>query len=204
MIGLQRWPKVKQLREKLNAKAKAEPGFRFYLLYDKVYRKDFLDAAYAPCRSNGGAPGVDGQAFGDIEAYGRERFLTELADELKELRHKPGPVRRVLIPKEGQPGKFRPLGLPNIKDRVVQQAVKLLLEPIFEADFTAEERAEVQGDSPSTDRLRPGLERGSDGGGSGQCGHSRVLELLQLGHQQWPALAVEPVCVGAHENLGLA
>ena len=136
MIGLTRWPKVQQLREKLNGKAKAEPGFRFYLLYDKVYRKDFLEAAYAQCRSNGGAPGVDGQDFADIEAYGVERFLAELADELKELRYQPGPVRRVLIPKEGQPGKYRPLGIPNIKDRVVQQAVKLLLEPIFEADFT--------------------------------------------------------------------
>ena len=138
MIGLTRWPKVKPLREKLNGKAKAEPGFRFYLLYDKVYRKDFLEAAYAQCRSNGGAPGVDGQEFEDIEKYGRERFLTELAAELKELRYQPGPVRRVLIPKEGQPGKFRPLGIPNIRDRVVQQAVKLLLEPIFEADFTDE------------------------------------------------------------------
>jgi len=136
MISLTRWPKVKQLREKLNGKAKAEPGFRFYLLYDKVYRQDFLEAAYAQCRSNGGAPGVDGQTFADIEAYGEERFLTELADELKELRYQPGAVRRVLIPKEGQPGKYRPLGIPTIKDRVVQQAVKLLLEPIFEADFT--------------------------------------------------------------------
>lgn len=136
MISLTRWPKVKQLREKLNGKAKAEPGFRFYLLYDKVYRKDCLEAAYAQCRSNGGAPGVDGQTFADIEAYRVERFLTELADELKEKRYKPQPVRRVLIPKEGQPGKFRPLGIPIIKDRVVQQAVKLLLEPIFEADFT--------------------------------------------------------------------
>jgi RNA-directed DNA polymerase len=138
MISLRRWPKVQQLREKLNGKAKAEPGFRFYLLYDKVYRKDFLEAAYAQCRSNDGRPGVDGQRFEDLEAYGRERFLTELADELAELRYKPGPVRRVLIPKEGQPGKLRPLGIPNIRDRVVQQAVKLLLEPIFEADFTAE------------------------------------------------------------------
>jgi RNA-directed DNA polymerase len=138
MIGLRRWPKVKQLREKLNGKAKAEPGFRFYLLYDKVYRKDFLEAAYAQCRSNDGRPGVDGQRFEDIETYGRERFLAELAAELEEWRYRPGPVRRVLIPKEGQPGKYRPLGIPNIRDRVVQQAVKLLLEPIFEADFTDE------------------------------------------------------------------
>ena len=138
MISLKRWPKVQHLREKLNSKAKAEPGFRFYVLYDKVYRKDFLEAAYAQCRSNDGAPGVDENAFEDVEAYGVERFLTELAEELQALRYVPGPVRRVLIEKEGQPGKYRPLGIPNIKDRVVQQAVKLLLEPIFEADFTEE------------------------------------------------------------------
>lgn len=136
MISLERWPKLKQLREKLNGKAKTEPEFRFYLLYDKVYRRDFLEASYAQCRSNAGAPGVDEQTFDDIEAYGVERFLTELADELKSLRYEPQPVRRVLIPKEGQPGKFRPLGIPTIKDRVVQQSVKLLLESIFEADFT--------------------------------------------------------------------
>lgn len=136
MINLARWPKVQQLREKLNGKAKAEPGYRFYLLYDKVYREDFLEAAYAQCRRNGGAPGVDGRSFADIETYGTKRFLAELADELREKRYRPGPVRRVLIPKGGQPGKVRPLGIPNIKDRVVQQVVKLLLEPIFEADFT--------------------------------------------------------------------
>ena len=110
MISLERWPKLKQLREKLNGKAKTEPEFRFYLLYDKVYRLDFLEAAYAQCRSNGGAPGVDGQTFDDIASYGEERFLAELADELKALKYEPQPVRRVLIPKEGQPGKFRPLG----------------------------------------------------------------------------------------------
>jgi RNA-directed DNA polymerase len=136
MIGLERWPKLKLLREKLNGKAKTENRFRFHRLYDKVYRKDVLVAAYAQCRSNGGAPGVDGQTFEDIASYGEERFLAELADELKVLKYEPQPVRRVLIPKEGQPGKFRPLGIPTIKDRVVQQSVKLLLEPIFEADFT--------------------------------------------------------------------
>ena len=136
MISLERWPKLKQLREKLNGKAKTEPNYRFYLLYDKVYRLDFLEAAYAQCRSNGGAPGVDKQTFDDIASYGEERFLAELADELKALKYEPQPVRRVLIPKEGQPGKFRPLGIPTIKDRVVQQSVKMLLEPIFEADFT--------------------------------------------------------------------
>jgi len=136
MISLTRWPKVRELREKLNGKAKAEKAYRFYLLYDKVFRKDFLEAAYAQCRANGGAPGVDSKTFEDIEAYGRERYLAELKEELRDRRYEPQPVRRVLIPKAGQPGKYRPLGIPTIRDRVVQQAVKLLLEPIFEADFT--------------------------------------------------------------------
>lgn len=136
MISLERWPALKRLREKLNGKAKTENRFRFYRLYDKVYRGDVLEAAYAQCRSNGGAPGVDRQTFEDIASYGKERFLAELADELKALKYEPQPVRRVLIPKEGQPGKFRPLGIPTIKDRVVQQSVKMLLEPIFEADLT--------------------------------------------------------------------
>ena len=136
MISLEHWPKVRELREKLNGKAKAEKKYRFYLLYDKVYRKDFLEAAYAQCRANGGAPGVDRQTFEDIETYGRERYLAELAEELRAQRYEPQPVRRVLIPKPGQPGKYRPLGIPTIRDRVVQQVVKLLLEPIFEADFT--------------------------------------------------------------------
>lgn len=136
MISLEGWPQLKQLREKLNGKAKMEPKYHFYRLYDKVYRKDVLEAAYVQCRSNDGAPGVDGRTFEDIASYGEERFLAELADELKALKYEPQPVRRVLIPKEGQPGQLRPLGIPTIKDRVVQQSVKMLLEPIFEADFT--------------------------------------------------------------------
>ena len=147
MISLERWPKLKRLRERLNGKAKTEPEFRFYRLYDKVYRSDVLEAAYAQCRSNGGAPGVDGQTFDAIEAYGMERFRTELADELKALRYEPQPVRRVLIPKAGQPGKHRPLGIPTIKDRVVQQSVKLLLDPVFEADFTDNAYAYREGKS---------------------------------------------------------
>ncbi|MGH7142497.1 MAG: group II intron reverse transcriptase/maturase [Planctomycetota bacterium] len=136
MIGLERWPQVKSLRQKLNGKAKAEPEFRFYVLFDKVHRRDFLEAAYAQVRANHGAPGVDGENFECIKSYGVGRYLAELADELKELRYTPQPVRRVLIPKAGKPGQFRPLGIPTIRDRIVQQSVKLLLEPIFEADFT--------------------------------------------------------------------
>ena len=136
MKSLARWKKVEDLREKLNGRAKAEGGYRFYSLHDKIYRKDFLEAAYAQCLANDGAPGVDGKTFKDIEAHGVERYLRELAEELKELRYLPQPVRRVMIPKENQPGKYRPLGIPTIRDRIVQQAVKLLLEPIFEADFT--------------------------------------------------------------------
>jgi RNA-directed DNA polymerase len=136
VISLARWPKVEVLREKLNGKAKAKPTYRFYTLYDKVYRMDFLEAAYAQCRSNKGASGVDEETFEDIEKYGVARYLAELSDELKAMRYRPQAVRRVMIPKANQPGKFRPLGIPTIRDRIVQQAVKLLLEPIFEADFT--------------------------------------------------------------------
>jgi RNA-directed DNA polymerase len=136
VISLIRWPKLEVLREKLNGKAKAKPKYRFYTLYDKVYRMDFLEAAYAQCRVNKGASGVDEETFEDIEKYGVTRYLAELSDELKGMRYRPQAVRRVLIPKANQPGKFRPLGIPTIRDRIVQQAVKLLLEPIFEADFT--------------------------------------------------------------------
>ena len=136
MISLTRWPKVEDLREKLNGRAKAKPEYRFYSLYDKVYRIDFLEAAHEHCKKNNGAPGVDGERFEDIEKYGKDRYLAELAEELKALKYQPQPVKRVMIEKENQPGKYRPLGIPTIKDRVVQQSVKLLIEPIFEADFT--------------------------------------------------------------------
>jgi len=135
MMSLERWPKVAELREKLNGKAKAEPGFRFYILYDKLYRKDVLEAAYALCRKNDGAPGVDGETFEQIEARGVNEFLEGLSHELKTRTYAPKAVRRVMIPKPGKAGEFRPLGTPTIKDRVAQQAAKLLLEPIFEADL---------------------------------------------------------------------
>jgi RNA-directed DNA polymerase len=102
-------PKVQKLQTTLHAKAKESPSYRFYRLYDKVYRRDILEYAYLRCRSNDGAPGVDGQTFADIEAYGRDRWLDELTTELRELTYRPSPVRRVFIPKPD--GKERPLGI---------------------------------------------------------------------------------------------
>lgn len=125
--------KIRRLQRKLYVKAKQEPDFRFYQLYDKVYRADVLSHAYALCRANGGAPGVDGQTFEQIESEGRDEWLAVLEKELHDKTYEPGPVRRVLIPKPG--GGERPLGIPTIRDRVAQTAVKLIIEPVFEADF---------------------------------------------------------------------
>jgi len=130
---------VQKLQTALHAKAKESPSFRFYALYDKVYRKDVLAFAYECCKANGGAAGVDGQRFEDIEAYGVERWLDELAQELKSRTYQPLPVRRVYIPKPD--GKQRPLGIPAIRDRTAEMAAVLVLEPIFEADLPAEEYA---------------------------------------------------------------
>ena len=132
-------PTVGKLQGVLRAKAKESPDYRFYALYDKLYRGDVLAFAYQRCRHNGGAPGVDGQTFADIEAYGRERWLGELAQELKEKTYRPEAVKRVWIPKGD--GKQRPLGVPTIRDRVVQMAAILVLEPIFDEDLPPEQHA---------------------------------------------------------------
>src|SRR3954452_241897 len=125
--------KIRSLQRKLYRKAKTEPGFRFYLLYDKIHREDILYHAYALTRGNAGAPGVDGVTFAAIEASGLEGWLAGLHEDLVLKTYRPAPVRRVTIPKPG--GGERPLGIPTIRDRVVQTAAKLVLEPIFEADF---------------------------------------------------------------------
>ena len=125
--------KIRSLQRKLYCKAKAEPAFRFYVLYDKICREDILLHAYKLARSNAGAPGVDGVSFEQIEEGGLEAWLAGLREELVSKTYRPDPVQRVMIPKKG--GGERALGIPTIRDRVVQTAAKLVLEPIFEADF---------------------------------------------------------------------
>ena len=138
-MSLQPPEKTRKLQEALHAKAKGSPGYRFYLLYDKVHREDVLTYAYRRCKANGGAAGVDDQSFEDIEADGVERWLAELAETLRKKAYRPQAVRRVNIPKPD--GTKRPLGIPTIRDRVVQMAVVLVLEPIFEADLLPEQYA---------------------------------------------------------------
>ena len=132
-MSLETPEKIRNLQKKLYLKAKAEPDFRFYLLYDKVFRTDILDHAYRLVRANGGAPGVDGVTFAAIESAGLEEWLSGLWKTLRDRTYRPDPVRRVMIPKPN--GGERPLGIPTIRDRVVQSAVKLVIEPILEADL---------------------------------------------------------------------
>jgi len=132
-MSLETPDKIRSLQRKLYRKAKAEPAFRFYIIYDKICRADILLHAYALARANAGAPGVDGVTFGRIEAAGVEVWLAGLREDLVSKTYQPDPVRRVMIPKPG--GGERPLGIPTIRDRVVQAAAKIVLEPIFEADF---------------------------------------------------------------------
>ncbi len=128
---------IQKLQTALHAKAKGEPSFRFYSLYDKVCRGDVLAYAYACCRANQGAAGVDGERFEDIEMYGVERWLGELADTLREKTYRPQALRRVYVPKPN--GKLRPLSIPTIRDRTAMMATTLILAPIFEADLPREQ-----------------------------------------------------------------
>jgi RNA-directed DNA polymerase len=132
-MNLETPDKIRNLQRKLYCKAKAEPAFRFYLLYDKICREDILRHAYALARANAGAPGVNGVTFKQIDALGVDAWLAGLREELVSKTYRPDPVRRVTIPKPG--GGERPLGIPTIRDRVAQTAAKIVLEPIFEADF---------------------------------------------------------------------
>jgi group II intron reverse transcriptase/maturase len=156
-------PSVQKLQTALHDKAKESPKFRFYALYDKMYRQDVLVFAYDCCKANGGAPGVDDQTFEDIEEYGVGKWLDELAQGLRSRTYQPQPVRRVWIPKPD--GKQRPLGVPAIKDRVAQTAAVLVLEPIFEADLQPEQYA-YRSDRSALDAVR------------------HVHKLLNTGHEQ--------------------
>src|SRR5882724_9672451 len=148
----------------LHAKAKAEAGYRFYALYDKISRDDILAHAYDQCRSNKGAPGIDRQDFADIEAYGVERWLAELALALRQESYRPEPIRRVFIPKAN--GKLRPLGISTVRDRVCMTAALLVLEPIFDADL-----ADYFGSIPHADLLKSVVRRIVD---------RRVLHLIKM------------------------
>jgi RNA-directed DNA polymerase len=152
--------KIRDLQIKLYRKAKNEPEFRFYQLYDKVYREDILNHAYALAKANAGAPGVDGESFEDIETRGRAEWLNGLGKELHEKTYQPQPVKRKMIPKPG--GGERALGIPTIRDRVAQTAAKLILEPIWEADL-----------EPNAYGYRPGK--------SAQDAIQKVDELLHQG-----------------------
>ena len=132
-MSLETPDKIRTLQRKLYRKAKEEPDYRFYLLYDKIYREDILYCAYELVKFNRGAAGVDGQTFAGIESQGLGKWLAEIREELRTKRYRPQPVRRKMIAKPG--GGERPLGIPTLRDRVVQTAAKLVLEPIFEADL---------------------------------------------------------------------
>ena len=155
---------VRKLQTALHAKAKESPDFRFYALSDKVWRADILQTAWHAVRRNGGAPGVDGETVQRIEERGVERWLGELARDLKEGTYRPNAVRQVMIPKK-QAGKYRPLGIPCIRDRVAQTAALMVLTPIFEADLQPEQYAYREGHS-AQDAVR------------------RVHRLLNRGHRE--------------------
>ncbi len=166
---------VQKLQTALHDKAKGSPKFRFYAVYDKMYREDVVTFAYECCKANGGAAGVDRQTFEDIEAYGVKKWSDELTQELKSRTYQPQSVRRVWIPKPD--GKQRPLGVPTIKDRVAQTAAVLVLEPIFETDLQLEQYA-----------YRPGRSALDAGGKSTSCSTPAMnkivdADLTEVRHQ---------------------
>ena len=156
--------RVQRLQTALHAKAKEAPDFRFYSLCDKVWRADVLAVAWQSVRRNGGAAGLDGETVADVESLGVDQWLGALARDLKEGAYRPQPVRQVLIPKK-QRGKFRPLGIPCLRDRVAQTAAMLVLSPIFEADLQPEQYA-----------YRPGRHA--------HDAVKRVHRLLNTGHEE--------------------
>ena len=127
--------KVRELQRTLYRAAKADPGRRFHALYDKVYRRDVLERAWELVRAKRGAAGIDRQTIADVEEYGAAKLLDELAADLKDGSYRSLPARRVYIPKPGRPTEQRPLSIPAVRDRVVQAATRIVIEPIFEADF---------------------------------------------------------------------
>jgi RNA-directed DNA polymerase len=135
VAGTTRQDKVRELQRTLYRAAKADPGREFHALYDKIYRRDVLERAWELVRANRGAAGIDRQTIADVEQYGVSRLLDELAADLEDGRWRPLPARRVFIPKPGRPQERRPLSIPAVRDRVVQAAVKTVIEPIFEADM---------------------------------------------------------------------
>ena len=124
---------VRALQHALYRAAKADPGRRFHALYDKVHRRDVLERAWGLVRANRGAAGIDRQTIADVERYGTSRLLDELAADLRDGSYRALPARRVFIPKPGRPDEQRPLSIPAVRDRVVQAALKLVIEPVFEA-----------------------------------------------------------------------
>ena len=132
-MGLKTPDKIRTFQRKLYLKAKAEPDFRFYLLYDKIYRADILQHAYRLAKANAGSAGVDGMTFEQVESAGVDEWLSGIREQLRAKTYKPQPVLRVMLPKPG--GGKRPLGIPTVRDRVIQTATKLVIEPIFEADL---------------------------------------------------------------------
>ena len=173
---------VQKLQKALHEKANTAPEFRFYALYDKIYREDILAHAYAQCRANKGAPGVDEQDFEDVAAYGVERWLGELALALREQTYRAGAIRRVFIPKAN--GKLRPLGIPTLRDRVCMTAAMLVLSPIFEADLPSEQYAYRPGRNAQqaarevTDRLHQGHTDVVDADLADYCGSIPHAELM--------------------------